>query len=145
MGYYQRKFHLRYTLDDGNIWRGFINVEADTREDLQSRNEIRGTFWCEKLSEGWRGTFNLEDTLSDRRAVPNPYGFSSAITQSVVTVGVFLPEVNREHCSEIRSTQEAESILRSISSISSQYETISRFAGRLEDCIISEETHYWDD
>lgn len=147
MSYYQRKFHLRYTLPDGNIWKGFINVEADTREELHSRDEIRGSFWCTKSNEsgrsGWSGMFKLDNTTEDRRKKPNPYGWDACITRAVVTTGIYLSEEEQVHTDKIQSVAEAEMILKNSENIAYKYETLEKFEGRLEDCIVSEETHCW--
>lgn len=46
MGYWQRKYHLKYVLPNGNMWTGYINVEADNESDLPKT--ITGGFWAEK-------------------------------------------------------------------------------------------------
>jgi hypothetical protein len=135
-GYYQRKFHLRYKLSDGNIWKGFINVEADTREELYTMDNVKGTFWVEKIPEGWLGTFELDNGPSDRRKGGHTdYRF-------VITVGVFTPDEELGSQTGLcNSTADAERILSRTRPI--PYERIDKFSGRIEEHIVSEETHHW--
>lgn len=143
MSYFNRKFHLSYTMSDGNVWRGFINVYADTLEELPNKEDIQGSFWVSKTNEGWLGEFRLETTVVDKRKNPNPYGWKHSITNAVITIGIYKPEITPINSSNI-TPKEAYDIYRSTLNISDRYATIYRLEDYLEDCIIGEETHCWN-
>lgn len=134
MGYWQRKFHLKYTLPDGNIYNGFINTEADRREDLYRAYEIRGWFWARKEPAGWHGLFHLAPGLiRDKREK----GYR--VAPYLITTGVKRPE---RKAKTVASREEAEEILRYLEDV--KYDEIPHFYGRLEDCIVDAETHHWE-
>lgn len=135
--YFQRKFHIQYTLPDGNIFHGMINTEAYTKEELYSQEEIKGSFWAEKIEEGWLGEFRLNDGLSYCKLDDNHY--VKTLPPYVVVNGVFRP---KRKFDTISSREEAEELLRHLNPV--KYKTLERFEGRLEDCIVSCETHFWD-
>ena len=131
--YWQRKFHFKYTLPDGNIYYGFINTEADREEDLYNIDDIKGWFWVRKAIEGWYGGFHLAPGLiADQRCEGTKF------QQWVVTKGVRRPQ-RKFH--KITSREDAEEIMNYLENV--HYDAIPHFCGRLEDCITSEETHYW--
>lgn len=132
MKYWQRKYHLKHTLPDGNIWNGFINIEADSKEDLPET--VSGDFWVEKTEEGWHGLFELDyGEKHDKRK--NPDGYPAW----VLTVGVSRPDVPVPH--RPTSREEAYEIMQNLRPV--QYRTVGRFYDRLENCLTSIETHYW--
>lgn len=134
--YWQRKFHIKHKLPDGNIYKGFINIEADTREELPTTDQISGSYWAEKTSEGWLGRFELDCGFK-------PDNRKNADTQMpyVITTGIYR-EVKPRNNNGYISREEAEAILNNIMPI--KYDTVPRFEGRLEDAIVSEETHRWE-
>lgn len=129
--YWQRKFHLKYKLPDGNIWKGFINIDADTEEDLPE--SVSGTFWVSKDMKGWHGLFELSNKeKADRRK--HPYNY----LQCVITNGVTRPDSLGYVPTCMK---EAEMMFEYL--IPVQYENIERFEGKIEDCLYSVETHNW--
>lgn len=127
MGYYQRKFHLQFQLPDGNVWKGMINVDAEKKEDLPTKENIKGVFWFFKSKEGWHGEFQLDSDYTSKF----PY---------VYTHGVFRPE--RPFTNGVTCREEAESILSYLRPL--HYDEIPRCESRIEECVYSEETHYWN-
>lgn len=143
MSYFNRKFHLNYTLSDGNVWRGFINVYADTREELHNKEDIKGFFLVSKTDKGLHGEFYLDTDVVDRRKNPNPYAWEHSITNAVITIGIYKPEIMPINPSNL-TQKEAYDIYRSTLDISNDYATVNELKARLEDCVINEETHCWD-
>ena len=134
--YYMRKFHFSYLLPDGNTYKGFINIEADTKEELPDIKDVKGSFFVEKLKEGYNARFFLDD------GEPNRSSYKPDILKGqencIYTNGIYRPDL----CSVgvgIHSTAQAEQILFYLAPV--KYETIPRFEGRLEDHIYSMETH----
>lgn len=133
MGYWQRKYHLKYSLPDGNVWTGFINVEADNESELPEA--VKGIFWAEKKSDGWYGRFCLDNYEPyDRRRET-----SEILLPWVITIGIHRPSL--EMTTRPTSIQEADRIMEYLKPV--EYETVARFDGRLEDCYVDSETHYW--
>jgi hypothetical protein len=133
-GWWNRKFHIEKEMPDGNIYRGFINVNADTKDELYKREEIKGDFWVKRRKDGWHGQFFLDgNKKSDLREKP-----LVDVGNYVITNGVFIKTIP---FSGIKSRADAERILRSTEPV--KYEETPLLCGRLEDCIFAEETHFW--
>lgn len=131
--YWQRKFHLEHKLSDGNIWHGFINIEADTEGDLPQ--VVSGTYWSEKRNDGWHGEFKLDnDEPYDRRKTHCDCG------AFVIHTGIYRPTKEFE---QPLTVEEAEIIYDYSEPV--EYELIPRFDDRLENCIVSYETYYWNE
>ena len=132
---YFRKFHLSFTLPDGNIFKGFINVKTGTREELPEKEEMTGEFVVERLSLGWvsRVVYDDEERNNDKR-----FG------ETVVVNGIYEPETEPQ--GNINSTAQAEQILKSVFPIKlGMYDKIPRFKGRIEEHIYSVETDMFED
>ena len=133
MGYWQRKYWLKYVLPDGNIWDGFINIEADNKSDLPET--VKGGFWVEKKLDGWHGKFYFDNCEPyDKRTET-----SEVLLPWVITTGVHRPQPQTGIIPQ--STEEADRILEYLKPV--EYKSISRFNARLEDCCFALETHYW--
>ena len=122
MKFYMKKYHLQYTLPDGNIWRGFINVDSNRKEDLP--DIIKGSFWVSKDEKGWHGERILDE--------PEKYRENDLGVKHVIITGVYHPE--RDYTSAPTSVQEASERFRYISNIMEEYDSIERFEARIEDC-----------
>lgn len=134
MGYWQRKYHLKYILPDSNVWKGFINVLADNKSDLPET--VKGGFWAEKRLGGWYGKFYFDNCEPyDRRR-----GTSEILSPWVITTGVHRPSPQTGAIP--KSIEEADQILEYFKPV--EYEAVARFDGRLEDCCVALETHYWE-
>lgn len=132
MRYWQRKYHLKYILSDGNVWTGFINVEADNRVDLPET--VKGGFWVEKRLDGWHGGFYFDNYEPyDKRTET-----SEVLLPLVITTGVYRPSLPIGAIP--KSIKEANRILEYLKPV--EYETVARFNGRLEDCCFALEIHY---
>lgn len=129
--YYMRKFHLRYMLPDGHEYRGMINVIADTKEQLPTSKEIKGSFWAEREEKGWKGHFSFEN-------YPTP------VNNLVYPRGVYVPDDKIYSSEFIRSAQQANELLTFVSELDMTGQAVPRFTGRIEDCIYAEETHCFD-
>lgn len=141
-GYYQRKYHFKYTLPDGNIYSGFINVEAPEKDSLPAQEDLKGSFWVKKDSEGWHGEFTLDNGPGTPTYPSCMFEdtFLSGIGQYVMSNGVHIPD-DKIPNTPITSMKEAEKRLKLLEPI--QYEYLE-FSGRLEDYITSIETHFWE-
>lgn len=125
---YYRKFHLSCPLPDGREIKGFVNVTADTKEELPEKEEMKGEFMVEKLSYGWASSVKYDEDNKDSR-----YG------RNVIITGVYDP-VN-SFSGKITSTKQAENMLESVMPVKLEKgETIPRFKGRLEEHIYSAST-----
>ena len=133
MGYWQRKYHLKYILPDGNVWTGFINIEADNEANLPQT--VKGGFWAEKRLDGWHGGFYLDNY--------EPYDMrretSEILSPCVITTGVHRPSPKTGTIP--KSIEEADRIFEYLKPV--EYETVARFDGRLKDCCVALETRYW--
>lgn len=133
MGYWQRKYHLKYILPDGNVWKGFINVLADKKSDLPET--VKGGFWAEKRLDGWHGKFYFDSCEPyDRRRET-----SEVLSPWVITTGVHRPSPKTSTIP--KSIEEADRVIEYLKPV--EYETVARFNGRLEDCCVDLETRYW--
>ena len=137
MGYWQRKFHLQHKLEDGNTWKGMINVEADTEEELPKA--VKGTYWFSKTEEGWHGAFVLADGKADKRKITKVHEYEYG--QYIYTHGVYMPHRNY---GSINSMAIAEAVLAQTKNISYQYKEIKKYDCIIEDDIYDTETHYWE-
>ena len=113
---------------DGREIKGFVNVTADTKEELPEKEEMKGEFMVEKLSYGWASSVKYDEDNKDSH-----YG------RNIIITGVYNPVSS--FSGKITSTQQAEKMLENVMPVKLEKgETIPRFKGRLEEHIYSAST-----
>ena len=122
--YWQRKYHFEYPLPDGNVYHGFININAPSENQLPDISEVKGTFWAERKPEGWYGDFELDGIEKN--------------CDGVITTGIYRPETP---AAPLMTRTSVDAILKSTQPV--RYDTVPRFEGRLDDHLTTAETHHW--
>ena len=143
-GYYMRKYHLEYELPDKHICKCFINISADKKEDLPALEDIKGSFWMEKLTAGWIGKFELDNDLPADICSYRSKHYDSSFNNSIVFTGLYRPEAGCPKYQGPFNEVLARQIYEYNQPIDLRGISLPRFEGRLEDCIKSEETHFFE-
>lgn len=118
---FTRKYHLRLPLPNSFVWEGFINVEANNKEDFPKIPE--GTFYIAKDDEGWHGEFTLT----------NPGNCKVKYNHVIST---WYSYVDNKQCPQFHSTAEAAAWMRKYDSkLGDDTVRLPVTEGKLEECL----------
>lgn len=127
-----KQWWLEHKLPDGNIWKGWVNTYADNMVDFPLT--LDGTYWVEKIQQGWHGYFWLV-TQTEQEAIQRQ--------QFVITGGIWRPEKEFKGAN-LQDYVTVQKIMEYNMNIADKYSTLERFYGNLEKDIKKDKTsiHY---